>query len=854
MQADKRFTATAIRKLRSEIDDAGGNEVFALGYLDEKSRVCKIEIAARGNINSVLALQNRLGSMESSDPMGSGDESANPDVLIHNHPSGNLTPSDNDFIIASRAAEGGLGSFIVDNQVVKVYAVAEPARKRIRQKLDPDSIIAALEEGGAVAARLPVYEVRQSQLDLMRLVIRAFNEDALAAAEAGTGVGKSFAYLLPSLSFALLNDERVVISTATINLQQQLFEKDIPLVATALPKVLPKSSLGAKNSDPEKTVKAVLIKGRGNYLCRRRLEDALKEPSLDAEENDSLEAIVLWADKAETGSRSELSFVPQEGLWSRVCSEGDLCLGLRCPERERCFVMALRREAADANILVVNHHLLFADLAARQGGAGYDNTVVLPPYRRVIIDEAHNIEEAATSFFSGEFSRVGIFRSLARLYRKNRRGTARSGLLLRLASLLSSEQAKAFFGDGLDGEDKIAANIDKVRNAVEDLDEAGLELCAGDGVFRLISQKDEAISSGLKGPLLSLKKNIQALTGLVRDMLERVPGDTTEEGLIWETRALIRHLENAGNLCASFLEYGENPDKVLWIEKHSGNRGDWALFTETPLEVAHNLKDSLFEPNKTVVCVSATLTVGQGDASFNYWKNRCGLDLLEDRELLSGIYPSPFPYHSSVLLGVPDAPMPTETGFSDFVDKAAAELCEIAGGSALVLFTSYSALKSAFETAKPLLEEQGIRVLKQGDDDRSRLLKTFLEDKSSVLFATDSFWQGVDAPGDTLRMVIICRLPFRTPNDPVFEARCERLEEAGGNSFMDLSLPEAVMKFKQGFGRLMRRSSDRGVVAILDSRLLKKQYGRIFLQSLPETRTCFDSLKDLLRSVEDFLF
>jgi ATP-dependent DNA helicase DinG len=317
---------------------------------------------------------------------------------------------------------------------------------------------------------------------------------------------------------------------------------------------------------------------------------------------------------------------------------------------------------------------------------------------------------------------------------------------------------------------------------------------------------------------------------------------------------MIRHLENAGNLCASFIEYRENPDKVLWLEKHSSSRGDWALFTETPLEVAHNLKESLFAPNKTVVCVSATLTVGQGDASFNYWKNRCGLDLMEDRDILAGIYPSPFPYHTSVLLGVPDALMPTEGGFSVFVDSAAAELCEIAGGSALVLFTSYTALRSAYENARPLLEAQGIRVLKQGDDDRSRLLKTFLEDKSSVLFATDSFWQGVDAPGDTLRLVIICRLPFRTPNDPVFEARCERLEEAGGNSFMDLSLPEAVMKFKQGFGRLMRRSSDRGVVAVLDSRLLKKQYGRIFLQSLPETRTCFGNLKDLLRSVEDFLF
>jgi ATP-dependent DNA helicase DinG len=247
--------------------------------------------------------------------------------------------------------------------------------------------------------------------------------------------------------------------------------------------------------------------------------------------------------------------------------------------------------------------------------------------------------------------------------------------------------------------------------------------------------------------------------------------------------------------------------------------------------------------------------VGQGDHGFDYWKARSGLNLVEDKALLSGIFPSPFPYDSSVLLGIPsDAPMPAESGFSAFVDSAAAALTGIAGGSALVLFTSYQALKSAWEAAKPPLENLGIRVLKQGDDDRSRLLKTFLEDETSVLFATDSFWEGVDAPGDTLRLVILAKLPFRTPSEPVFEARCESLEAAGVNSFMELSLPEAVMKFRQGFGRLMRRSSDRGVVAVLDSRVLKKQYGRLFLQSLPKTRTSFVEFNDLLRKVEDFLY
>jgi ATP-dependent DNA helicase DinG len=678
----------------------------------------------------------------------------------------------------------------------------------------------------------------------MQLIIKAFNEDAIAAAEAGTGVGKSFAYLLPALRYAEENEERIVISTATITLQQQLYEKDIPLVAGAL---------GGK-------IKTALIKGRGNYLCLRRLEDALKEPSLDEGENETIDAIARWAETTGTGCRSDLSFMPAEGIWSRLCSEADTCMGLRCPDREKCFVFALRREAADAKILIVNHHLLFADLAARREGAGYDNTVVLPPYSRVIIDEAHTIEDAATSFFSSEFSRLGIYRHLGRLYRKRARwrggGAAKSGLLVRLMGVLPGNRAVSGTA-GEDTEDRVAGLIDSIRNAAEDLDEAALEICGSEGVFRLTPQRDNAIKTLLAPLFIALRKQINFLGGIIREMLELVPDTTAEEGTVWEVKSILRRLDTIGNCCTSFLEYQENSGNVLWIEKRQSRQDPWAEFTVTPLDVALGLKESLFDPNKTVVCVSATLTVGNvdGEGSFWYWKNRSGLGLVEGREILTGVFPSPFPYKSSVLLAVPsDAPLPAEPGFGVFVDAAAGALAEISGGSALVLFTSYLALQSAWEKAKPLLENRGIQVLKQGDDDRARLLSTFLADESSVLFATDSFWEGVDAPGDTLRLVILCRLPFRTPNDPVFEARCERVEQEGGNAFMDLSLPEAVMKFKQGFGRLMRRSSDHGVVAVLDGRLLKKRYGRTFLDSLPQTKTCYGDFTTVLRRVEEFLF
>jgi ATP-dependent DNA helicase DinG len=833
VQAIKRISAECIEQLRREIEDSRGNEVFALGYLDDQGLVSRIVVQARGNKDSVLAL--RKWSAGGEDPTAPLDLSHTPDVLIHNHPTGFLVPSDADLDIAGRAAEDGTGFFIVDNSLGRVYVVAEPRRRRKRVVLDADTICAALEEGGSIARRLVSYESRPSQLDLMRLIIRGFNEDSKVAAEAGTGVGKSFAYLLPAMRFALENEERIVISTATINLQQQLYEKDIPLVKGTLDKPGQKSAL-----------KAVLIKGRGNYLCRRRLGDALRETELFDDDKGDLERITAWAETTTTGSRSDLSFLPSENLWSRVCSEADLCMGLRCPEREHCFVLALRKEAADARILVVNHHLLFADLAARVEGAGYDSTVVLPPYTRVIMDEAHTMESAATSFFSKEFSHIGLYRQLGRLYRRRR--AQQMGLLVRMAALCRQE-------DQLDaGSDAIQF----IRDAAEALNESALEFCRIDGSFRLTAADENSITAMLIPLLSDLRKKISSLAGLIRDMLETLPGDSADDPVVWEIKSVTRRLEAIGTVCASFIEYRERPTEVMWIERRIGrggkgaNAGDWAVFTVTPIDVAPYLKEALFEPNKTVVCVSATLTVND---SFSYWEDRCGLKQASGQEALTGRFPSPFPYAQAVLLGVPsDAPLPDQGTYRVFVDNAVAKLAETAGGSALILFTSYESLRSAFAAAAPLLEAQGIRCLKQGDDDRGRLLKTFLEDQSSVLFATHSFWEGVDAPGDTLRLVILCRLPFRTPNEPVFKARCEALEQKGGSSFMELSLPEAVMKFKQGFGRLMRRSSDHGVVAVLDGRLLHKHYGKFFLRSIPETKTNFSEFNSLLQGVERFLY
>ncbi|MCL2067412.1 MAG: ATP-dependent DNA helicase DinG [Treponema sp.] len=679
-----------------------------------------------------------------------------------------------------------------------------------------------MEEGGAVAGGLPYYEKRQAQLDLTEMVVTAFNEEKIAAAEAGTGVGKSFAYLVPAVCFSLENKEKVIISTATINLQQQLFEKDIPMVAQAL----------------DKNIKAVLMKGRANYLCRRRLDDALKEPEL-GEEVVEMNRIAQWAEKSGTGSRTELPFMPHEGAWAKICSESDSCMNNACPWRERCFVTALRKEASDANIIVVNHHLLFADLAARFQGAGYESAVVLPPYRRLIIDEAHTIEKAATSFFSQEFSSTGIFALLGRLYHRRRQG--RRGLLVKL---LSDEAAL----------DRLTTGMEKIRTCTDELENAAFQSCGIEGVLRLSPYGNGGgYESALFPGFRALAKSILAFTSTVRETTENFDEEEGGDPLMWELKIILRRLDAVAEICAAFPEYRSKQNEVLWLERKFHRSGrPTVTFTITPLDLAHILKSSLFSPNKTIVCVSATLAVN-GD--FGYWAARCGIGETENRQFVSGCFPSPFPYSRAVLLAAPaDAPLPNEDGWQDFIDQAVAQLISVAGGSALVLFTSYQSLSSAWTAAQNVLQPLGIRCLKQGEDDRSRLLQSFLSDKSSVLFATDSFWEGVDAPGDTLKLVILCRLPFRTPGDPVFEARREAVEKNGGNPFMELSLPEAVMKFKQGFGRLIRRSSDSGVVAVLDSRLIKKQYGQLFLRSLPETRTSFTEFDSILRETERFLW
>lgn len=803
------LTDTVIELIRNAIAEADGNEVFVTGTLDRNGLVNDARIAARGHRQAVPVIESAVENAE---------------VLLHNHPSGRLEPSDADLAIASRVAESGLGFYILDNDVSRVYVVVEPVRAKERRPVEEEAIEAYLSEGGALSLLNPNYEPRETQVDLSRRVAKAFNDSSIGVFEAGTGVGKSYAYLLPAAVWAITNADRVVVSTATINLQQQLLNNDIPMVMKIL------------GTD----FKAVLMKGRQNYLCRRRFAEAIMERDLFEEEAAELEAIGSWLETTPDGSKSDLAFMPRDTVWSRVCSESDACMGARCAFHDDCFVMRVRKEAASASILLVNHHLLFADLEARMAGVGYDDTAVLPPFHHIIFDEAHAVEDAATSFFSEYFTRFKLLKQLSILYRIRRGSVA--GHLIALESLSSAA-----------GEVQNAlAAINAVKDSYSELEESALKILANDGSWRL-SEATAGSAAALLEEMSKLRRSIADFTGIVREVLEGIAEDDQNEPVVWESKFALRRLEFIGSLCLNFTEWSERRESVFWIERQRQRDGvPYPRFVQTPLTVAPMMREGVFEPFSTIVCASATLRIGK---RFDYWIHRIGLDLVENDRLFYGVHDSPFPYDTNVLVTIPtDSPLPDESGYQAWIQTAIVSLLQASAGHSLVLFTSYESLRSACTIAREALLPLGITVLKQGDDDRARLLETFRRDESSVLFATDSFWEGVDAPGDALLHVIIAKLPFRVPSDPVHAARSESIELAGGNSFMELSLPEAVIRFRQGFGRLMRRKTDRGVVTVLDRRIIAKRYGRIFLESLPETRQCFESLGEVLPVIERFLY
>ncbi len=829
------FSEESRAETREIIRKSSENEVFLVGSLDECGVVSSVKVAARGNDYSVPAI---LDSAQSGQ------------VVIHNHPSGNLTPSDQDIQMAGLFGNQGVGFYIVNNDISGVYVVVEPFIKQELNKLDSDELKKHLfPKGGIAKVMSSQYEERSEQLNMLEAVSSAFNDNSISLIEAGTGTGKTLAYLIPAVYWSLSNGERVVISTNTINLQEQLIEKDIPLLRNGL----------------SEDFKYSLVKGMGNYLCLLRSETVL-DGLLDLAEDDEMEAlksVIEWSKVTHDGSLSDLSFSPPPEVWDKVSAESESCLRVRCPHYSDCFFYKARRELASSQILVANHHLLFSDLSIK-GASEASESGILPPFKRIIFDEAHHIVDAATSHFGMRTTKFGIIRMLRRLKRKSSGGEIR-GLIFYTASLAT--KLKQYYKKGIVSgvlrrvEEFLSPRVDSVEEYVRDaFDE--LYYCAtrsaeakGESSEEINLRITEEIRSGedwesidKKFSILRIKlKELHEEIMSFLEMLIDYESETDVARVIMEFRGIANKLDFSSDVIHSFLDSSED-GYVRWVDGRMGKGGIVSGIGLSPLDISSNLKERLYSRCDTVVMTSATMAVKR---SFKFLKSELGLE--EDERVEEFIISSPFDYKEQALVAIPtDIPEPGQTGYSDKVKSVITKAVRASSGNALILFTSYYLLEKVYKEARDELGELGILSLKQGSLPRTRLLDKFRNEDKSVLFATDSFWEGVDVPGEALRLVVITRLPFRVPTEPIIEARVEHMESQGINSFLEYAVPTAVLKFKQGFGRLIRTKTDRGAAFVLDKRIVSKSYGKYFLDSLPKCNKISMFTDDIMKELEVF--
>jgi ATP-dependent DNA helicase DinG len=818
-----RLSPTAALAIRAAIRLAGGREVCFVCTLDSNGLVATARVVARGDVRSVLALPGFANRGE---------------MLVHNHPSGLLEPSGQDLEIAARIHDDGIGFAIVDNAATDLYVVVEVPKRAEFTALDFSRIDNDLGPHGGVAAEHARYEDRPSQRAMAVAIARLYNNGGVGLLEAGTGVGKSLGYLVPALRWSATNNERTVVSTNTINLQEQLVRKDLPFLVRAL---------------PDQPVRFALLKGWRNYLCLVRLEqarasgNALFEDGLRKE----LDTIQTWAQRTHDGSLSDLPVAPRPEVWDEVAAEPDLCQRARCPAYDKCFLFKARKEAASADIIVVNHHLLLSDLAVRRATGNWGESAVLPAYTRLVIDEGHHLEDAAASHLGATVSR----RSLQRLFnRLDRRGKGLlSALIARLAagndllSTASLDLVQTRLAPGVHAvRDKSAMLFDLLDTVLQE---------SGGLVLRLTDDfaAHPVWRGGLRVALEDTAGEIELLANglqLVRERLESANRpDETVMPLLNEMRAVTRRLQVAGDGLRRALAPSDGEPTVRWIEARGRERA--VSVSTVPLDLAPILREDLFKRAATTVVTSATLAT---DGKFDFLTARLGLD---DPELepATGIFPSPFAYREQAILAVPsDVPAPNvnPSGHFSAVARVTIDLAESSNGGMFVLFTSHKDVQAMAAELRARGVERRWPLLVHGDETRDALLARFRDAGQAILIGTASFWEGVDVPGDALRALLIAKLPFRVPSEPITAAHCEAIEARGGDAFRDYMLPHAALRLKQGFGRLVRTSIDRGVVVIADPRVVTKGYGRGLLEGLPPAKRIVGKWADLLGPIRAF--
>ena len=847
-----RLSPEAAGVIRDEVTRAGGREVSFLADVTRDRVIVNPRAVARGNRAAVLAV--------ASDAPDGG-------VMIHNHPSGHLEPSDADLGVAGRLYEEGLGTAIVTNAADAMYVVVEPPEPRRIEPLEAGELSALLAPGGPLA-RLPGYEDRRGQREMLRFVATRFNEGGIGLVEAGTGTGKSLAYLVPAARWAVRNGERTVVSTNTINLQEQLVRKDLEIVSGILGEDL----------------RWALVKGRANYISIRRARLAAETaPDLFPDDRSAeLENLLDWIEGTEDGSRSDLPFVPSEEVWEEVRSETDACLRAKCPFFQQCHYQRARRAGAAADLVIVNHALFFSDLTIRILTDNFRDAAVLPPYRRVVFDEAHHLEDAATPRLGSETTRAGMYRALSRLDRGGKGILASTQATLgQLRASLTARRLHERIGQRAR---PLVAKARTALNAFFELMEPWVLAHAGRGSLRLGRPEkpghprdadhprhpntapgpEPAADPGIGGALENL---LIALGDLQRELelLAEQLGDEEDlraalEGRLLDLRSSagrLGRIARALRLC--FLPAGDDPAMVRWLEvRGSARRGPRNLvFAAAPVELGPVLAEYLFANLETAVLTSATMAV-KGD--FGYLRRRLGLggggaagggllrDPAHDDSLplhVAGpgpavdeaVFGSPFDHARQSALIVP-TDLPGARGgdaaaYNDATARVVFEVAQISGGGLFALFTSFSALRAVAAALRGMGADGRWPLHVQGEADRSALLRRFARSGNAVLLGTSSFWEGVDVPGRPLRALVIQKLPFRVPTEPLTEARLEAMAARGENSFWGLMVPDAAVRLKQGIGRLIRSRTDRGAVVLLDDRLLTRRYGRVIREALP---------------------
>lgn len=805
MDIRDRFSEESLQTIKKYLEEHNNKSMIFKATFDEDEKIQK---------PFFLSLYKKKSFEETLTKVGKNE------VVIRTTKPNQLYPSDMELELSEELyTRRNIAYCLLSSDLDDFYFVQDIDRIFL-EEIDIENYFA---KDGILAKEIKGFEYREEQEEMAQYIQDAINEDRKIIVEAGTGTGKTLAYLIPSIKWAVTNKKKVIIATNTINLQEQLLLKDIPLAKSII----------------KDEFSYVLVKGRNNYVCKRLFNELVLGKSIDIETfsmeaREQIEYILKWGNKAKTGDKAELPFEVYPDVWELVQSTTELCLGKKCPYRKECFYMKTRMEKMEADILISNHHVFFADLNVRAETDFDSEYLILPRYDMVIFDEAHNVESVARSYFSVEVSKISFTRLLNRIYQKKNKKKKEKSALIRVEDTvdeknLEDSEQYIYLLNTLKEEISILQNIgdeyfDEIRKIYETNTEAPIkkslnnfEMTKSRFLENLREKKD--IFQGKLADFLNL---MMSFNNVIDEEKDKNPEVINFNNHLKMFKAYIDSFK--------FINSFEDDNYIYWLDINSKRTN--VVLTATPLNIAQKLSTVLFDNLDRLVFASATIVV---NGNFDYFKKSLGLD---EEDCIEAIIKSPFDYDEQMSVYIPSDIQDSEN-INAFVSDASKFILNIllkTNGKAFILFTSYTMLNQIYYSISKKLKDKGFEVFLHGDKPRSQIIKEFKEAENPILFGTTSFWEGVDVQGENLSNVIITKLPFLVPTDPVVSAISKKIEEDGRNSFMDFQLPEAIIKFKQGVGRLIRKKTDSGNIFILDNRILKKRYGSLFINALPSQK------------------